>query len=495
MEQVDILEVSSSKNTIKIDIGTFEHIKENQSARFIFQESISRPRIFNIGKAEAVKVFDNYSIWYFKKMENSSNLQEGRRILMVRADESVKGRRKPLVIKERKVILPGKVVEDTGVEQAVEDSLSNVPDSLVLKKDLYEESDELVDANVPKQEDMEVIEFDEWNETEKETPVPGFVDEVNIKEMGESESVWNKEKIRKEEMEHIFDSTLDGSMEKINRSDGLDAFYSDQKKDKDILSIKDKKFINSVYDAYVEKKMAEKNQKSEEKDHPMWSKDISDDDLRRRYSKQAISKEEHRRRLLKIPDIDNEIFLRFQQSFINHTSQNSFYNQGHGNLFEIGYEYHILKTIQNLSSLSIGVFTGSGVGHYHLGNDINARSSEKSIGMAVNWYVYNLPYMFKKYIFYMGSGFRLGWAKMDSEDLSRTYNYHLRSFPSFHTGMKYRWKTKDKKGLDYGIGMSFLLSLERINLGFDDVVSTSDNISGLISIIDLKFSAGLDFLF
>ena len=77
---VSLLGVSTSGNTIKINQGSFERIKQKDIARFMVEGPMENPQILNVGEGEAIKVYSNYSIWHLPKVGKHTKIEKGEKI-------------------------------------------------------------------------------------------------------------------------------------------------------------------------------------------------------------------------------------------------------------------------------------------------------------------------------------------------------------------------------------------------------------------------------
>ena len=505
---VSLLGTSTSGNTIKIDRGSFERIKQKDIARFLVEGPGKKPEIFNVGEGEAIKVYSNYSIWHLPKVENIQKLRKAKKLFAAFYSETIKGRKR-FELLQKKIVVSQEEVEKKGVDQALRDVLQPVPGTLIKKGDGYSKGKKLVETKVPKKHDVETVNFGTWSKEDDHKFDAELNREVGKKIQDNPKSLANGEIIKKKEMKKIFNSTVDGNIAKVNNSKGGPAaFYAGQRKDEHLRDFRRRQIIRNVYENYLKERQKRKLQvkmaveqlaldykRNKKTKGGLWSADMDDEQLRRFYLESGVAREQKRQQLLATTNISNEFFFRYQRSFLDHTSDLSGFNRGVGASFEVGHEFHLVRTSKRLSPFTLGLSVGLGNGFYHLGNQINGKASEKTFGMSVNWYFNNPPYVFRKYIFHLGTGMRVGSANVSSQDLTLDYSYQMQVFPAIYLGAKYHYQMPKEEASDFGIGMNFLFSIERIRLNTNDPVASADNIDGLISLIDIKLSAGLSLFF
>ncbi|MCY4524932.1 MAG: hypothetical protein OXB84_09340 [Halobacteriovoraceae bacterium] len=508
MELVRVLGVSTSGSTIKIDRGSFERIKQKDFARFMVEGDKNEDSILNVGEGEAVKVHSNYSIWHIPQVKNVGKLRRAKNLFVTFYSETIKGRKK-IGILQKKIVVSRDEVEKKGVDQALEDAVKPIPDSLIKKGDKYGQGDKLVDTKIPKKHDMETVNFDTWSPESAVMPSAELKGKVGKKKQENPSLLVKKEKIKKKEMKKIFNSTVDGNIAKVNKAKGKPQdVYFKRKIDEHLRDFKQKQIVRSVYEDYLRErkrkkilaeraleKLALEYRKRRKEKGALWSAEMDDDQLRRFYVRSGVVEEEERRRLVTTTKVSNEFFFRYFRSFRDHTSDVNDINRGVGTSIEIGHEFHLVRTSKLLSPFTLSLSLGLGSGYYHLGNEINGQASKRMIGGAINWYFHNLPYMFKKYIFYVGTGISFGSAGVESPQLTRDYQYQVQTFPSVYLGGKYNYKMPGEKNSNYGVGVNFLFSMDRVRLSLGDNAEATDNIDGLISFFDIKLSAGLSLFF
>ena len=343
---------------------------------------------------------------------------------------TIKGRKK-LELLQKKIVVSRDEVVKKGVDQAIRDALKPVPDSLIKKGDEYRKSEQLVETTPYKKHDVETVNFDTWSEENNHKFDSELNKEVGKKVQENPSSSVDGERIKKKKMRKIFNSTIDGNIAKVNNAKGGPrGLYSKQRQDEHFMELRRRQFVRNVYDDYLKERKKKKLQIKRAKEQlaldykrhkkskgELWSAEMDDNQLRRFYLESGVASEHERQKLLATTSISNEFFLRYQRSFLDHTSDLSDFGRGFGAAFEIGHELHLVKTSKKLSPFTLGLSISLGNGYYHLGHGINGKASEKAVGAFFNWYFYNLPYMFRKYIFHLGTGIRIGSADISSLQL------------------------------------------------------------------------------
>ena len=432
-EEVTVLSRSLTGQTIKINRGSVDGVRPKDIAQFMVQSAMGSgggrvgisSRISPRGEGVAIKVYPHHSIWHFPSIEGEN---EEKTLLMVTYERGTRGRRE-FVLKQKKIIIPQEVVEEKGIEEALRDVLASPPHSLAKGGEGHEESEEIVQTEIRKHQDIETTQFDVW------------LDEGPEGESQKVEDIFqtvNPNTMKEREMKEVFRSTLKGSIAQFNeREGGWDEFYRKQKKDRDIREIREALTVNNVYENYLES-------------------------LKRRKAALLVAGQEEG----PAKSINHEILLRYSLNLSSHSAPVGLINQAQGYALGIGYDFPLGKVHPYLMPFSLELFIDQTIGYYHLGYNTNGRAIEGSLRAMANWYFYHPANTIGQYLWHMGIGIRTGNAIVESQILSKDYRYQVRAFPVVHLGMKYRFPSisEEYDPIQYGIGTHFLISFERMRL-------------------------------
>lgn len=497
LDEVVLMEISSSKKTVVIDRGLLENYTENSFAKFFIQTGDYKfPKIFLVAEGKLVKSFPKKSIWYLSKIHDPRVMQLNRHLLTLTSNQLKAGR--VMKVKQRHVVISPSKYES--VDQYLEENKNNVPDALLQEAKDYEESKELYETSKIPEADLQIQTY----EGMKKKGAARFSDEYN-EEMEEKYFVGNREvkiaDIANAEDKKLLDSVASGYVQKINSEKyGLaQGLYKDQAKDPGMRDINKKLTVTSAYD-----NSQEEERKQEQisplaiaklkRDGPHWSEDMDDETLRRYFVRTGLLHEE-RRRALAVSELDgNEVMFHYSGSMIDHSSK---VDQNYRNLgfsLGLGYDLHLSRTSKDLKNWSLQFVLEKGVADYDVGG-LNARGQESYYGGYVNYYFMNNPLTLHSFIFLAGIGLKAGSIEMNAPDLSRKYTYQVLALPALQVLTKYRFRTgdltEDTANVGASINAGINLDMKRLSI----IESLDDNINGTISVNDIKYLIGMSVYF
>ena len=140
LDEVNLLEISSSAQSISIDRGGLENYNEGSFAKFFIQTGdFKSPKIFLVAEGKLIKSFPKKSIWYFSKVLLPDFIKYNKTLLVLTSNQVKSGR--SLKVKQRHVLLSPN--EYGSVEQYLDQNKNNVPNRLLNETDKFEESFEL----------------------------------------------------------------------------------------------------------------------------------------------------------------------------------------------------------------------------------------------------------------------------------------------------------------------------------------------------------------
>ena len=151
-----IREFSTSGRTILIDRGKTHSINKGMRATFIRPVSATTFHKEMVGWAEAVKVHERQSVWYFINIVHPEHLVWGKPVEMFTWRDNLRGSVSPRILRHRQVMLPAA----KGAE-----ALPLGRDRSIIKRDgAYEEV--VVPLELPREDapDEEVFDLARWTE-------------------------------------------------------------------------------------------------------------------------------------------------------------------------------------------------------------------------------------------------------------------------------------------------------------------------------------------
>ena len=495
VEEVTVLELSNSQKSIMIDRGAeIDHLQVGQRAKFYVQESIDIPHMIYVGEGEAVKVHNNYSYWYLRKIENPNFIKKGTRLEFISESEVWQGRRN-LNVRERRIVLPA----GESAEEYVENTKRGVPNKIIKKDSSYVEENENLIDRTPRTEDVRATYYGEWDEESSMTE-NDFENQLKTKKSSLLTSIPSrKNEIKNNYKKEVWESATEGSLKKINSSaDPLEAIYGQRKFVQNDVTSLDSSSRNTF------KIVKEEEQKSKaitssdwskiDKNDPRWSQEMNDRQLRRFFVESNIEREINRQRFALNNAPNNEVIMRYVMGMNQKTSSDDSSNQGTAQALDTAYEFHMLRMTDSLRDWTLeGGFTW-GYNFYNT-QVYNARATEQTLHGGVNYYFYNGPSMINSFLWHVGLGMRFGTSVMSSEMFLNDYTYQLSSSYA-QLGVKYRFSGGDYD-LDVfkmGIGLNALISLEQSKLSSNQPISQYD-VNGEIQATDMKFMVGMSVFF
>jgi hypothetical protein len=492
-----VLEISSTGMSVILDRGSFEGIKLGMRGRLLRPVGdMDRPKFKYLATAEVIKVHSNYSYWYLREINKAEFLDKGQRVVFVTMDEALSGRRDAKYKKRRVILRKG----ETPLK-FIEENENGVPTELIKKDGKYEKNNqELTETDPTLDEERIITEFETWAESKNLDYVDEYMQEVATNRETDISEDRNLNDYRKKDGDKLFKSVVDGSVDKFNDYKySLDTFYREQKKDKDYREIREGVTDQTVYAKYQKQKEERKWVSPQalakiKRDGKLWSSDMNDDQLRRFFISSGIRRENERQRLALSEYNSNEVTLYYSTALREHYTTNDDNFQGSNYSLGVGYEFHLRRTDPEWDKHTLDLFLIRTIAFYDIGGDKNGRFTEGIVKFGYNYYFINNPATIYRWMFYGGVGLLRGNALMQGIGLVKDYNYSVIGFP-MHLGFKYRFKSGDELDQISGIGwgVNFKFSYEWLKLNNVDLIE--DDINGSVSIIDLRFTAGLSAYF
>jgi len=158
LEGTRVLQMSSSKKSIVLDLGYAEGLRNgDRSKLFVMSlaQGLQKPRFTYVAEGEVVKVQNNQSYWFLRKIKNFRLLQKGATLSIVRQS---KDPRRPF-ISRRTLRIQGRA-EDQNYYQVSEDK--GVPDDLIFEEEDFFEGEKLRGTKATKRQDLEVTRNKEY---------------------------------------------------------------------------------------------------------------------------------------------------------------------------------------------------------------------------------------------------------------------------------------------------------------------------------------------
>jgi len=494
MEGAKILQVSTSKKSMLLDLGYAEGVKDGDRAKFYLKdlsEGLDSPKFLYVATGECIKVENKKSFWFLRKLKNFRFINEGKFLVMTRLSRD---KRRPFIT--RRTLKAQGRSKSQKYYQVSEDL--GVPEDLIFEEADFSRGDTLKNTETLKRQDIEVNkrtpyikltdEYDnDFKQVRKSFSTPEGSEELDLKLI---ENIEQKRKIE------VFNSTTENSVGKYNNLKyGLKGFYKGQIHDGsnirpgiDGLNIWQTKRYEKKQNRIISPAAISRIKKK----GPLWSKDMSDQQLRKYIVDSGIAEEIERQKRVLEEREGSEFNIRYTSNLTENTTTEDPNLQSRDYGLSLSYEWHLVSTGQKfLKNFTIELEAERAISFYDVGG-INARIQEGAFKGIVNWYFYRPPSSLYSYMPYLGIGIKRGNGHLETGLLDNTYKVQLMAVPTTHFGIKYRFKSGDEKSseMDIGYGINFQLKYEKMRYNISDFLL--DNIEPVFSGNQLRFSIGIN---
>ena len=495
LEGTRVLQMSSSKKSIVLDLGYAEGLRNgDRSKLFVMSlaQGLQKPRFTYVAEGEVVKVQNNQSYWFLRKIKNFRLLQKGATLSIVRQS---KDPRRPF-ISRRTLRIQGRA-EDQNYYQVSEDK--GVPDDLIFEEEDFFEGEKLRGTKATKRQDLEVTRNKEYIKigSEYDDKYDQARNRLISPTERDDENLLKQAKKKKEN--EVFDSTSVPSVTKYNDLKyGLKGLYSGLVRDPsanvregtDNLSVRQRQLLADQSARELSPEAIARIRR----DGPRWSQDMDDEQLRNYLIETGIEGELRRQKRSLNEKGGSEITIRYTTNLSSNTTEEDPNYRGTDYALSFAYEWHLSSTLDSLENFTLEVELERGISHYDVGG-INGRITEGSLKGYVNWYFWNAPNSLYRYMPYVGFGIKRGNGELESAEFDNIYTYQILGFPSGHVGLKYRFKSGDVKDetLKMGFGLNLQLKYESMRYNVNDILV--DDIAGSFVATQTRFSIGFNIYF
>ncbi len=495
MEGIEVLEVSASKKSILINRGHAENIRNGDRSKLYIKdlsEGIESPRFVYVGEGEAIKVKNNISYWFLRKIKSFRHLNKNQKLVMVR---QAKDPRRPFITR-RTLKVQGRA-EDQDYYEVSEDK--GIPEDLVFEEQDFIEGQEVKKTKATTRQDIELTRFKKMikSGSEYDEDFDQVTDRMIVPATeGDDRLI---EAIEKAAEDKIFDSTTSRSVPKYNELKyGLRSLYKDNIHEPGL----NMAFKGNVPNIRESEKLANASRENVspgaleriKKEGPRFSKDMTDKQLRDYLVTTGIAQELRRQKRALEERVGQEFTLRYITNLTDNTSEEGGSFSGIDYGISFSYEWHLGNTLRSLNNWTVEAEIERGISFFDVGG-VNVRVTEGSLKGFVNWYFFNPPSSLYKYMPYIGVGFKRGNGDMESEELSQSYNLQVVGVPMANFGLKYRWSSGDEKVTDEDIGYGVNLQLRYESLRYNVTDFLEDNIDDVYNLSQLRFAVGLNVYF
>lgn len=444
-----ILQTSTSGKTLLVDRGSWEGVKLNDLAVVIKDVTNAKgyKELRPILKLRSVKLFDTTSVWVVLQEIEKTELKSNSKIFLLTESELLNGREK-LTLKRTKFIS-----HKDKTQKFTEEELKRNNLALSKKRENYRKDRTLHKTKELYDKDVELVDIDQWEKIPGSRTLnhPSLYRSQYAEDFSYRKRVATFEKM----VSHFVEKYSDLNFNREN-------FYADQKRDPiqdefQEKSLKQTLFDKMVYEDRKDREAAKKLAEEFREKGPGWSDEYSDEELSELVTRAGITNELIRQEEKVMSRFNGQYFLSFGLNiFDNENDLDPNNHQDNRYDLELGMEYFAFKRFDNLlSRFSVeGSFRRSQDGFE--ANYNNALIEDYSIAGFINYYPFQVPTDVSKNIFYIGLGFRTGYASLSIPSLGEEGSYQLVSFPVLRSGLKYSFSN------GYGARLSF--TYEKVNL-------------------------------
>lgn len=491
LQQVNVDAVSDSGQTVKLNIGTLQGLSLDEGGELTYNEgSLEAPKYPNIISGKAVKVFPNFSYWFFPDGNKNFFKDRSRKFLIQTKDKTTNGR------VGQKISFEVVGHENKNVKKSLLNNYQKgVPEKIIATKD--------ADKYEIYQQKSRVEKGDEFNRkkelyTKNQSNVLIDEDYNEVKYLRADEAMVQEEK---ESKAHFNKVSKEQNLAQYNtitsKKDGLEELFYNGRR------VSNPEFKNSTiqnmtseyYENFAKKQMLpESTVAMIKKEGELWSGDMDKEEVQEYLFKSGIAREKMRRDNALLFKSGNEFIVFFGSNLTSVATSEDPSHQNKGFSLGFGYELYLVRATQSLINWSIDLLFEQGTLNINLGG-INGRTTYGALGGHLNYYFLNYPHSRNRIAMYAGIGLKRGNADVTSINLSKDYEYEILAIPSMHIGMKYRVPTAKDYELysNLGYGLSFKLTLDSYNVS--SISSLDDDISGNVSFNNIKADFGLSFFF
>jgi hypothetical protein len=448
-----VLQVSSTKNTLVLNIGSRSEISDNDSAVLlrITTDGLETKTITQVVKLKLVKAYVNESVWIVVANINPDLLKKDEKYFVLTKSQILRGR------KEYETTRTTLVTDyDQDVVDQVRDALIGETSDLSMREDQYIVSRILHEAEKYRDEDVNIVDVARWEKDNSSK-----AKQVTIYRSPHSKIFKTKKRL------DTFEKIVMNTVEKTADGFNANSFYRDSMRNGNKISEGESLFRSDLVKGPSESQAYESKRKFYEsvvKKGAAWSKDYSDQELAQTIEDLGIMNELYRQQQVIMNRYSYQLYAQMGSNLIqNQTSQDpdgaNFVNYD----FEVGFETFPLRKIETLRSFSFEGSFRRATNNISIGL-FNADVIELSGAFHVNWYPFVPPNAIKENIPYLGILFRYGLASVDATTFGEIGNYAVLTRPGFRGGIKYNFTS--------GLSLRFTLSFEKILL--DRLASTQN---------------------
>lgn len=489
MQQVLIQTKSDSGKTVKMNIGSLQGVKSGDFGDLTLKSgTLDVPRYSLVGPGRVLKVFQNFSYWYFPQ-GGHSDLEVGKtyHILLrrktlegrsdVKIDYRVSAYENDKVRKRRKEGERGNFPSDLIQE-------NNTFESQVYKDDIISEADYRKVKNIKMNKKSGALIMDE--------------DFMEVQFLRADTNVINRKKIVKEYKDKIAKDQHKQQISKINKLKyGYDELYYEVNNSNDLSKMRMSSQNVVSERREKEKKLSqipEETLAMIEKHGDGWSSDMNDTELKNYLLKTGVAREQARQKSVLTLQSGNEFtFFLGSNLTANYTTEDDSH-QFNGFVAALGYDLHLVRVTDQLHNWSLDVKFERG--SLSIGQEtVNSRITYGAFSGHLNYYFKNYPHSRNKFAWYIGAGIKRGNGDGTNTNLDSDYKYEISSIPSTQLGVKYRMAAGRDYEFSSKFGFGFNARLIYENLNVKTINEVQDDFQPNQTVSNMRLDVGLSIYF
>ena len=439
--------LSRSGQTALFNIGVHDGIKEGEYG--VVVKEINDPdkralRIVPVARARNVKINADSSVWILYRRYDSGLLVRGDKYLLLTESALMEGRRDP---RTGRMVVVG---EKGGATKATLDSLREDKDRLSKLKDEYGESDSYHEKEYRSDDDVTLMDVDEWRKSGKTKYRTAIYKSPHAEEFN------------REHRLATFEKMVVAYLRKVNDPDfNYDEFYDASMKTEYSNIFKKHSSLDSEYENFLysesQKRTAEARvYRSILEKGNAWSEDFTDDELRGVLKEVSVLQEKDRRDYVIADPHRFTVYMNFGTNMTDsQTSKDKGYRRD--GLYSVEAELEGVPFIQK-SDLERFTLTGSvrrNKSAFAVG-DYNHSLDDLSVAGGLNWYPMHAPYVIQSPMIFVGTYIRTGYGDVVSPSLGQKGSYTSFAAPGFRGGLRYNFRN--------GVGMRLMATYESLQL-------------------------------
>lgn len=478
LNEVRLLNLSSSGQTALFNLGSFDGVKERDFAVVVKEirslDSVDL-RIVPVARARNVKINTDASVWILYKIFDPELLVRGDKFLILSETELLSGRRDP---RFSRLTTVGKMKE--APTKIAEGALSDKHGEMVKLGSKYQEGRELHDEKTITNQDGTLIDLERWENLKGERYRVALYKSPS------------QEDFRREMRLATFEKLVTNYLRKINDPNfNYDQFYEEQMRTEYSNEFRKQSNFTTEYKDYIARKDAQlkndlKIRRYQLEKGDVWSEDFSDEELKDNLKSISALQEKDRREYLVANPPKYSIFLDYGIILNDSQTDSDPYQRDGKSSIEAGFEFIPFIKHQTLERFTLyGSLRRNQTAFETDGT--NAGVDDFSLTAGANWYPLYAPYTVEAPVFFIGTFLRSGYATVTAPTPGDKANYTVLSVPGLWGGMKYNLRS--------GVGLRVNASMETLNLDRYEASKEGTVLPDNTQLVEARVGFGLNYSF